>query len=894
MKKVFYILTAVLGITFTSQAQFPGGGGFGGGGRGGDRGPGGMGQQQQQAMPDLPKGNGRVSGIIVDSASRKPVEYATVALFDIKTGRPVDGSVTDLKGAFLLKGVPDGEFKFVASFIGYKNFEIAKLTIGKGSKEQNLGNINLPPDVRTLAEVTVTGEKAIIEDKVDRLVYNAEKDISNSGGDAGDVLRKVPLLSVDLDGNVSMRGSENIRVLINGKPSTIVANSVADALKMIPSDQIKTVEVITSPSAKYDAEGSAGIINIITKKNTLQGITGSVDIAGGNRSSNLFGNVNLRTKKLGVSVNAGGRMMYPPTGGYINISRQLANGDVVRTRQENNGQQLGGFGNVQLSLDYSPTAKDNVTLSVRNSRRAFNLDNTQQSYSFFGTTVNPTFANKIDTKNIGNNLDVNLDYTRKFEKENKEFSILAQLSQNAGDNSYTRDQYRGSTEGELFYRESNPNKSLTKERTLQIDYQDPISKYAQIETGAKMILRHIESDFRFNYDSTGRGIYTPNPQRTNIFSYDQNVFAGYLSFLFQTTNKWGFKPGLRYEYTQLGAKYQDAPAVALPNFSTLVPSITISKSLKGNKTIRFSYNRRIQRPSIQFLNPNVSQSDPFNVSFGNPNLNPEYTNNFEVNLSTFIKSTTLNFSAYTRMTEGSIESVRYRGGQALFDQLTSQQGVNVGSVIVNDNTLLSTFQNIGSNRAYGLNVFAMVKPVKGMTINGNIDVRYITLNSPSLGVKNQNWTYNLFGQIQYQLGKDWSAQMYAFGRARDIQLQGTRGGFMGYSVNILKEFKKQQASLGFGAENFLQNAFSQRSNLNSTTPGNIFSQEQVNLMYNRGFRLTFRKRFGKMSFDGNFFQRKKSVNNDDTKQGGDNSGDGGGGQPAGGGATGGGRRGGSK
>jgi len=891
MKQFFYILTAVLGIAYTSQAQFPGGGGFGGGmGRGGDRNGPGMGQQQQ-GIPDLPKGNGRISGIIVDSVSNKPVEYATVAIFDIKTGKPVDGTVTDLKGAFLLKGVPDGDFKFVVSFIGYKNFEIAKITIGKGNKEKNLGNVSLPPDVRTLAEVTVVGEKAIIEDKVDRLVYNAERDLSNSGGDAGDVLRKVPLLSVDLDGNVSMRGSQNIRVLINGKPSTIVANSVADALKMIPSDQIKTIEVITSPSAKYDAEGSAGIINIITKKNNLQGITGSIDVAGGNRSSNLFGNVNLRTKKLGVSVNAGGRMMYPPTGGYIDISRQLVNGQTLRTRQENNGQQLGGFGNVQLSLDYSPTAKDNVTFSVRNSRRAFNLENNQQSYAFVGAIKTPSFGNQIDTKNMGNNLDMNLDYTRKFEKENKEFSILAQFSQNKGDNSYTRNQYQGASVGEISYRENNPNKSQTQERTIQIDYQDPLSKYVQIETGAKMILRHIESDFRFNYDSSGRGAYTSNPLRTNVFSYDQNVYSGYLSFLFQTKNKWGFKPGLRYEYTQLGAKYQDAPAVDLPDFGSLIPSLTISKSLKGGKTIRVSYNRRIQRPSIQYLNPNVSQSDPFNISFGNPNLDPEYTNNFEVNLSTFFKTTTLNFSAYTRMTDNSIETVRYRGGQELFNQLTQSQGVNTGSVIVNNNSLLTTFQNIGSNRAYGFNVFAMVKPITGLTINGNVDVRYITLNSSALGISNQNWTFNLFGQVQYQLGKNWSAQMFGYGRAREVQLQGTQGGFMGYSFNLLKEFKKQQASLGFGAENFLQNAFKQRTNLSSNTPGNVFTQEQVNFMYNRGFRVTFRKRFGKMSFDGNFFQRKKSVNNDDTKQGGDNTNDSGG---QAGGTGGGGRRGGGK
>lgn len=889
MKQVFYILTAVLGIAYTSQAQFPGGGGggFGGGmGRGGDRNGPGMGQQQQQGIPDLPKGNGRISGIIVDSVTNKVVEYATVAIFDIKTGKPIDGTVTDLKGAFLLKSVPDGDFKFVVSFIGYKNFEIAKLTIGKGAKEKNLGNVSLPPDVRTLAEVTVTGEKALIEDKVDRLVYNAERDISNAGGDAGDVLRKVPMLSVDLDGNVSMRGSQNIRVLINGKPSTIVANSVADALKMIPSDQIKSIEVITSPSAKYDAEGSAGIINIITKKNNLQGITGSIDIAGGSRSSNLFGNVNLRTKKLGVSINGGGRMMYPPTGGYIDITRLLTNGQSLRTRQENNGQQLGGFGNAQLSLDYTFNPKNSLTFSLRNSRRAFNLNNNQQSYSFInGGIGTATFGNKIDTKNIGNNLDMNLDYTRKFDKEGKEFSVLAQFSENRGDNSYTRDQYKGLSVGEISYRENNPNKSLTQEKTVQIDYQDPLNSHVQIETGAKMILRHIESDYRFNYDSTGRGTYIANPSRTNVFSYDQNVYAAYMSFLFQTKNKWGFKPGVRYEYTQLGAKYQDAAPVSLPNFGTVVPSLTISKGLKGGKTIRVSYNRRIQRPSIQFLNPNVSQSDPFNVSFGNPNLKPEYTNNFEINFSTFFKTTTLNFSTYARMTDGSIETVRYRGGQDLFNQLTKTQGVNTGTVVINNNTLLTTYQNIGSNRAYGMNIFAMVKPITGLTINGNVDVRYIMLNSPSLGITNQNWTFNLFGQIQYQLGKNWSAQMFGFGRAREIQLQGTQGGFMGYSLNILKEFKKQQASIGFGAENFFQNAFKQRTNLSSNVPGNVFTQESVNYMYNRGFRITFRKRFGKMTFDGNFFQRKKSVNNDDTKQGGDNTNDGGGqGGAAGGGA----------
>ena len=268
MKKHLFFLLLTLGLfaqTPTLIAQFgPPGGGPGG--------PGGFGQDNQRkkeftgVTEDAPKGNGKIVGILVDSISGKPVEFATVALMNVKTNKPIDGTTSDAKGQFSMNKLAPGDYRLQYSFIGYKNVDSQPFTIAKGT-DLNMGAVKLPADIRTLGEVVVTGQAALIEEKVDRLVFNADKDMTSKGGDASDVLKRVPMLSVDLDGNVSLRGSQNIRVLINNKPSTIVASSVADALKQIPADMIKTVEVITSPSAKYDAEGAAGIINIVTKKN---------------------------------------------------------------------------------------------------------------------------------------------------------------------------------------------------------------------------------------------------------------------------------------------------------------------------------------------------------------------------------------------------------------------------------------------------------------------------------------------------------------------------------------------------------------------------------------------------------------------------------------------------
>ena len=391
--------------------------------------PGGGEQRPAAALPgalttDIPRGNAKLTGVVVDSTSGKPVEFASVALINVQTKKPIDGTVADDKGRFTLNKLPQGDFQLLISFVGYRNKTVSSVKLDRRG-DVALGTVKLAPDVRTLSEVQVVGQQAMIEEKVDRIVYNADKDLTAKGGDASDVMRKVPLLSVDLDGNVSLRGSSNVRVLINNKPSTIVASSVADALKQIPADMIKTVEVITSPSAKYDAEGSAGIINIITKKTTLQGLTLNVDSGVGNRGSNLGLNGNLRTGKMGFSLSGFGRANYNVRGAFSNTQQIFGGSSTTTTEQSASTRNQGVFGNYQLGWDYDISKTSAITASLRYGAR----NNTVFQDNFLTRTSGTYFpiynARNVKTDDLSGTVDANVDYTRTF-KPQQELTLSVQ------------------------------------------------------------------------------------------------------------------------------------------------------------------------------------------------------------------------------------------------------------------------------------------------------------------------------------------------------------------------------------------------------------------------------------------------------------------------------------
>ena len=857
MKNILLFITFICFFTDTTLAQFPmGGGGFGGGGSR---------KSEQSNIPGTAqaasKGSAKITGYVIDSSGSKAVEYASIALSTKKDNKIVDGAICDDKGKFSLTRVAPGEYILAVSFMGYKSKKMEVNIVNKND-EIDLGVIKMSQSTQTLAEVTVEGQRSLIEDKVDRMVYNAEKDITNKGGDGTDVLRKVPSLTVDLDGNVSLRGSSNVRVLINNKPSTILASSIADALKQIPADMIKSVEVITSPSAKYDAEGSAGIINIITKKNNLQGLSLNFDSSVGIRGGNLSLNGSYRMGNMGFSLGGFGRANYNVNGRFDNT--QITTGlDGIKTTtvQGAETRNSGLFGNYQLGWDWDINKTNSISASVRiGARNQYNYQDALLTQIIRNNFINSTNTRNVETIDNSNNVDANIDYTHTFKKPQQEFSVSGQFSRNNRNNEFTNTILNLPdslvNRGLNIIRNNNP--SYNEEATLQIDYQTPIGKTQIIEFGGKDIYRKVNSVFR-QIGSNG------------ALDYNQNISAGYFSYTLSTKKKYTLKAGGRYEYTTIDAlqtaENGSTNGITIPSYGTFVPSINLSKNLKGGTTLKLAYNRRIQRPSLQFLNPNRNASNPSNVTEGNPALAPEFTNNYEFTVNTFFKNVFLTTALFMRNTTGGIQSVR-----------TSTVDAQNRPII------LTNYLNIGNEDAYGMNIFGNVN-ISKLQLGGGADVYYAVLKNnnpnPLYNASNEGVvaSFRLFGS--YNFTKGWGLQTFAFYRGNQVQLQGDQGGFGIYSLGVKKDFMNKKGSIGLGAENFFTpNGFTIKSNVDSPT----INQNSITTLRNMNFKLTFSYKIGKITFT-DARKKKKSVNNDDLKDGG---GDGGGQQqqpaaPAGGG-----------
>ena len=846
---LFIVTLLVASLSTPTFAQFPGMGGAAQPNRNAGAGlPG-------TAGDNSPKGTAKITGYVLDSAQTKAVEFASVALYNKATGKAIDGTIADDKGKFTLTKLVAGQYKALITFVGYRTKTLDSLTVTNG-QTLDLGIIKLSSSVRLLNEVTVTGQAALIEEKVDRLVYNADKDIAAKGGDAADVLRKVPLLTVDLDGNVSLRGSQNIRVLINNKPSTIIASSVADALKQIPADQIKTVEVITSPSAKYDAEGSGGIINIITKKNSLQGLNLNIDSGIGNRGSILSLNGGYRKGKAGFTLGGFGRAIYnTPTQSNLEQTSRV-NGVATTSQQQGNGQSNGVFGQYNLGFDYDLAKNQSLTAGVRYGVRNFVNNQDLVTRLFKNGTLDETRNRNIDAKNLSGTIDANIDYLHTF-KPQQEWSISTLYSRTDLTNNFDSNPL-GAAVTTPFSRLRNINNNLNQEFTLQSDYQTPIKKNQQIEFGAKAIIRRVDSDFRYLFGGSTGELTTLNNGTSGGLVYNQNIAATYTSYTYTTKKRYTVKGGLRYEHTFIDATTREGKNLGVGDYGLLVPSVNASKTYSGT-TIKLGYNRRIQRPGLQQLNPNFNAANPQVITIGNASLRPELTHNMELGLSRTIKKTFVSATFFGRLTNNAITQV-------------SQPSDSLPGAIV------SRYENIGRQRAFGTNLFVNIAATSKINIGIFANGFYTTLSGQVLSldrrpteVTNDGIVISggTFASATFKNG--WGVQAFGFMQGNTVQLQGTTGGFGFYTLGVKKEFKDKKASLGLAAENFLSERFNIHTVLNSPQ----FNQVNDVYLYNRGIRLTFTCKIGKMTMDAPR-KKAKAVNNDDVKS------DGGGQQQGGG------------
>ncbi|NVK51021.1 MAG: TonB-dependent receptor [Cyclobacteriaceae bacterium] len=794
----------------------------------------------------------RIFGVAKDAKSGEPVGYATAALYKKGADVSLAGAVADGDGKFFITGFEPGDYTLQLTFIGFETLVVDGIKVTSPLGDINLGELMMSDEGLALEEVTVQGQRELIEERVDRTIYKAENDKTVAGGDATDVLRRVPMLSVDLDGNVSMRGSSNITVLIDNRPSAIAASSITDALRQIPADEIKEVEVITSPSARFDAEGTSGVINIVTKKNNLEGMTVSINSGAGLRGSNLGLNGGARIGKFGFSLGGFGRAGYNTLGSFDNTQTLLgADGGQTVIAQSADTERNFMFGRYNFGIDYEINKYNFLTGSanfgIRNSR---NYQNDFLTQTFVAGDLVNSALRQTDTKDKSNSIDVSLNYTRTFEKKGKEVSFLTLYSRNNRENSFVNSLFNEDFQT-IDSRLRNDNPSRNEEFTAQLDFVTPMGADGQqiLEYGAKNILRKAYSDFAYFRAEGVDGDYIElvDPSLSNEFSYDQNVSAAYVSYTFNFLKNYTLKPGFRYEYTTISADFANELTVEIPSYGSLIPSLNASRKLKNGNMIKAAYNRRLQRPSLRFLNPNIEASNPLQVTQGNPELDPEFTDNFELGYSTFIKGTMLNFTTFYRNTTGSIQAVRS---------------------VLDDDVIYTTFENIGQEQAIGTNIFANVNINNKFSLNGGIDLFYTMLDNglsdPQTAAQNEGWVVSgrMFGN--YSLPKNWQVQLFTFARGKRVQLQGTSGGFAAYGLSLNKQFQEKRGSIGFGVENFLAKEFIVRNE--TITPTII--QNSTTALRNMNFKINFSYRIGKMSMNDRN-RRRKSVNNDDLKGGDD-------------------------
>jgi len=790
------------------------------------------------AQQDEYKFNGEISGRVIDSTSGSPVEYVIISIVSQENGKIINGNTSDDKGFFHLTNVAKGTYKIITNSIDYQTIILNNIDVNKVNSNINLGDMRLTSKPTLLKEVTVTAEKHYIENKFDKMVYNAEKDITSQGGIATDILKKIPQVNVDVNGNVELQGNSNILFLINGKPSGIFGNNVADVLQSIPASQIQTIEIVTNPGAKYDAEGG-GIINIILKKTTAQGISGNISLSGGSRLEN--GSVNLSGRKVNFGVNAfiSGNAQLPST--TMNSLNRLSNDTIAiqTSRLLQNGSSNFKRSGYQsgINFDWAITPNDNITLSLTNNFFQNSNDGLINQQSIIqdlpGNTLSNIYTfNNTDNKFHSQSFDWNLDYKRKFKREGQELEIL--FTSSDGNNYSFYQQVQQLVPANLISSGTyGNNPGFDKQVNMAINYSQPLFKDAMVETGVKTTLGKVSSKSEVYLLNTTNGNYNFNSSQSTAIQYNRNIYAYYLSISYKLLGFLNVKTGCREEYTVSKANFSNSPDVNLMPYYSIVPSGVISHAIDKTQTIKISYSRRILRPNYRDLNPFINASDPKNIITGNPNLEPETSDQIEIGYNkNFEKGTNIYLALFYRANQQDIQS---------YTMYYPTLKIGDSTYL---NVLMSMRKNMGLESNYGLNLFTSLPISKIINLRCNISgfQRYIITNLPDGNIQGFMYRINLIGSCQ--LTNTLSFELFGNFNSSKINAQGKMPAFIVYNFAIRQQLFHKKGSIAFTATNPFNKYLFQKTEL----AGNNFSTSNTIEIPYRSFGLNFTYKFGKIEF----------------------------------------------
>jgi ferric enterobactin receptor len=777
---------------------------------------------------------GKISGKVIDATTKQAVDYATVSIFKQGGTSPFNGVVTDEKGNFAIEHIAAGDYILKVDFIGYNQKVFAHVVIGPTMQNENLGIINLQAAQNQLQDVVVTAKKPVVENKIDKMVYNPANDLTAQGGVAIDILKKVPQISVDIDGNVELQGNSNIRFLINGKPSSIFGASLSEALQSIPASQIKSIEVITSPGAKYDASGTGGIINIILKSNNVEGINGNVNLSAGTRLENGSFNINARKGKFGLNAFFSGderinsttltnsnRTSYSQT--RDTITHLLQGGSNAFKRS---GYQSG------LGFEWNITKKDQLNASVGFDHFGNNgigvTKQQQQIVDGAGEISNILSLRNSTSEFSSNTTDLSLDYKKTFDKKDEEldFSVSSSFGSNTSNFSQIQD-YLNTAQATSGQVGGNPGKD--RETDISVDYTNPFTKSFTLETGAKAVIEHINNSVVTD-TLLNDGAYIADPDQTYGFNYDRTVLAYYASGTFSLFHDFiNGKAGLRYEHTSTTA---DFAGTDIPSYGTFAPSFVLQHKLDESQSVKFSYSYRIERPDYGNLNPFYNISDPHNISTGNPDLKPEIGHNYELGYNkSFDKGPNIYISAFYRHNTNDIQSYT-----------TYSDTLTVKGTKYSDVSLTQQY-NIGTQTTEGANVYVSVPVTGKFSLRSNMFFAdRITTNPGNPDVS--GFTYRVFMNASYEFAHDLAAEVFGNYRSSQRTIQGTNPAFAFYNIAIRKQFWNKNASIGITAANPFNAYISQTS----TTSGGNFNQTSIRDVPFRSFGISLSYKFGKLDF----------------------------------------------
>lgn len=768
---------------------------------------------------------GKITGRIQDKKTGEGVEFVTISIIKTSDSSIVTGAQTDKKGFFIIENMYKGQYKLKANFLGYRPYESGNFLLTPEKFEIYLGIIKLESNTEVLNEVAVTGEKGVFQMGIDKKVFNVDQNIVTSGGSAGDVLQNIPSLSVDIDGNVSLRGSENITILIDGKPSGLT--SKAAVLEQISASAIQSIELITNPSAKYDADGMAGIINIVLKKNRVGGINGNASLSIGTR--NKYGaaaGINYRNEKINLSANYNYRNN-ERFGRGKSFRTSFADDSISFLDQQTNSDNGNANHSFKIANDFYLPRKSTISISVSPSFRKEDATSTINSRFLTNIYSTESAYDRINNETEeGKNIDATIGYKKIFLKPKQELS--ADITYSTGDftdiNLYTNvfliTDFKPDNINSRF--EKITNSGYNRLFSVQSDYIQPVGKRFNLEAGLKSTLRKSDENNNAFFSTTDQNNLIEDSRLTNIFINTENIIAAYQNFA-ATYGKTGVQIGTRLEYTDNLLEQKRTLQTFQKKYLSFFPSLFIKQSLSKNQEIQFSYSRRISRPNSRYTNPFIDYSDPLNVRFGNPNINPEFTNAFEISYQTLVKTTSLVSSIYLRQTSDVIQSIReIKGGD----------------------TTESTFANLNKSRSTGAEFIAktQLKNWWNVTTTLNLYQSQLTGSTNNLIIDRSNFNYSLQLMSIIKPSKDIAIQVSGNYRSESITPQSKIKNIYALDIGCKKDIFKSKGSISLNVTDI----FDTRQFIFITeTP--TFNQNNERKRESRIATITFAYRFGKLT-----------------------------------------------